>query len=167
MTTRRRFFPGVALSMLFTIAVACGGADAPATTADGTTQTTNDPSGAESLDVCALLAPDEVEPYLGVRVDGSRGRMSCVWTNTATEESVTLTVQDGGTAASGRLLDASDYGETEEVSEVGGPARFAPGENIVEFIADDRRCEIQVAVLDDAKARAGGINLARLARERI
>lgn len=131
------------------------------------------PSGEEedaanegSVDVCSILTDAEVNAYLmGTSQGQSMSDNGCEWYNPDTEETVTLTVGQPGTAASGVLEEPSIYGETESTPEVGGVARFAPSLRIVEFIAGDRLCELQAAILDDGRGAA--IALATLVYERL
>jgi hypothetical protein len=121
-----------------------------------------------SVDVCALLTEVEVQRYLGAGGAGvPSGETACEWRNAATEESVTLSVYAAGTNVSGTLDPVSDYGNTEPLPELGESARYSPGGGIVEFIAGDRDCELQITVQDQDQRRRGAIALVTLARDRI
>nr|MDT0660614.1 hypothetical protein [Micromonospora sp. DSM 115978] len=168
----------VLAALLMITAAGCGSEPSdPGQTADpggaagpGPAATADVPaSGAEAVDVCALLTTDEVTPVIGTN-DGGRGGDSggdggsCVWENPETYHSITVSIGDSGTAANGQLPAESDYGQTEP-----GPdgIRFAPG-NIAEFVVGDRGCEIQVvtSVTDDSD-RPDIVRLIGLVRERV
>lgn len=150
----------------------CGGTDKEAVRpAASKTSVAPAASPRAAVDACKVLSAAEVQPFLGT-TDGGQpsygvGESVCQWRNAGTEETVTLSVGGKGTAASGRLDPTSPYGETEPVPELGETARFSVGDGILEFLAGDRDCEVQVAVLDKDKARRGAVALARLARDRI
>ncbi|MDG4832035.1 hypothetical protein O7627_22395 [Solwaraspora sp. WMMD1047] len=157
-----------ALGLLLT-AAACGSPaadDDPPAAGAGTTAAADAP--AEPVDVCALLTPDEVDPVIGAndggrRSDGDDGG-SCVWENPETYHSITVSIGDAGTAASGELPAESDYGTTEP-----GPdgIRFAPG-NIAEFVAGNRSCELQVVTsVTDETDRPTIVRLIGLVRQRL
>lgn len=164
--------PLVPLLAVLLAASGCGSGDNEAARpAAGKTSVASPTTSTATVDACKVLAAADVQPHLGT-TDAGRpsygvGESVCEWRNAGTEESVTLSIGAKGTAASGRLDPTSPYGETEPVPELGETARFRAGVNIVEFVAGDRECEVQVAVLDADKARRGAVALARLARDRI
>lgn len=117
------------------------------------------------VDACSLLTAAEVTPLIGeheLRADPVAG--SCTWLNRETYSSIAVRIGRTATASGGRLPEPSDYGPTEP-----GPdgVRFAPG-GIVEFVAGDRACDLQLATdQTDEAARQTGVRLVRLVRERI
>lgn len=169
--------PSVATTLVPVLAVllavaGCGGTDKEATApVRGDKAPASTAPSPPAVDACKVLTAADVQPYLGT-TDAGRpsygvGESVCEWENAGTFESVRLSVGSKGTAAGGRLDPTSIYGETEPVPELGETARFRAGANVVEFVAGDRECEVQVAVNDDAKARRGAVVLAGLARDRI
>jgi hypothetical protein len=166
---RRLAVCAAALGLLLA-AAACGSPaaeDDPPTAGTGTTGAA-DAADTEPVDVCALLTADEVDPVIGTNDGGRRSGGddggSCVWENPETYHSVTVTIGDTGTAASGELPAESDYGTTEP-----GPdgIRFAPG-NIAEFVADNRSCELQVVTsVTDETDRPTTVRLIGLVRQRL
>jgi hypothetical protein len=174
--TRRLLLGFACLVVLGLGLVACGGDD------DGdaaTTTTTNSAPGAvarpgtsavdaEAVDACSLLEASAIEPYVGATGPGMGSGGTCEWRNAESFESVTVTVGEPGTAVDG-LPEESPYPDVEPVDGVGEDARYSPANGIVEFVAGDRACELQLASvsLDAGKQRTGAVELAGLARGRI
>ena len=131
--------------------------------------TTVGPPPAESakpIDVCSMLAPQDVSNVLGVSVPaksaGTDPQMgSCTWENPTTEESVSVEIGNPGTARNNTL----------PPPEAGFPDATTPGPDgmrlmgggQVEFAAGDRSNTVQVAVLklSGDQANSAAIDLAR------
>jgi hypothetical protein len=187
-----RLFGVLSVAVLVTVTVGCGESDdtaGPSDTAassslvgasevDDAPLATDTPPATEAppasdaadpgsaLDACSLLTDAEIAVHLpGATTGTGNGGTVCEWLDPTTEESITLSIGDAGTAASGRLPEPSDYGDTEPIASMGDAARYVPGFGIVEFVAEDRSCEIQVAVLGDQRGPA--VELATLASSRI
>lgn len=121
---------------------------------------------AKPIDACSMVAPQDVSSLLGVSAPGkSTGADpqmgNCTWTNSATEESISLTISNPGTAPNNTL----------PPPEAGFPDPTTPGPDgmrlmgggMVEFAAGNRTNTIQVAVLrlSSDQANSAAINLAR------
>ncbi|MCV7100816.1 hypothetical protein [Mycobacterium palustre] len=113
-----------------------------------------------------MVAPQDISSLLGVSVTGvSTGKTAqmgdCTWTNPATEESVSLTISNPGTAADNKL----------PAPPSGFPLPNGPGPDgmrylgggQVEFAAGNRSNTVQVAVLrlSPSQANAAAVDLAR------
>jgi hypothetical protein len=123
-------------------------------------------SAAKPIDACSMVAPQDVSSLLGVSAPGkSTGTDpqmgNCAWTNSATEESISLTISNPGTAPNNTL----------PPPEAGFPNPTAPGPDgmrlmgggMVEFAAGNRDNTVQVAVLrlSSDQANSAAIDLAR------
>jgi hypothetical protein len=180
MRTSRRLGPAIAAAVLL-LAVGCGGGDDGDGAADdardaaeevvpdtGAAAVDDGADAGDAVDACTLLEEAEVAPHVLATGPGSGSDGVCTWENPDTFESVTLTVGEPGTAVDD-LPEPSPYPDAEPVDGVGADARYSASNGIVEFVAGDRACELQLAsvTLDDAAQRAGAIELADLALGRI
>jgi hypothetical protein len=124
------------------------------------------PQSAARIDACSMIAPQDISLLLGVSVTGvSTGKTpqmgDCTWTNPSSEESVSLTISNPGTAPHNKL----------SASEPGFPSPNTPGPDgmrylgggQVEFAAGNRSNTVQVAVLrlSPTQANAAAVDLAR------
>lgn len=175
-TPTRRLVPAVAIAVLLVVA-GCGGDDGDDAARDQAEQAapgTNGPAAddgggqADAVDACGLLEEQEVAPHVPATGPGSGTGGVCTWENPDTFESVTLTVGEPGTAVDD-LPEPSPYPDAQPVDGVGADARYSASNGIVEFVAGDRACELQLASvsLDDAAQQAGAVELAALALERM
>ncbi len=179
LSVMRRLGPAVAAAVLL-LAAGCGGddgddaaddaRDAAEEAAPGTDDTAAEDGadGGDALDACALLEEAEIAPYVPATGPGSGGDGACSWENPDTFESVSLRVGDPGTAVDD-LPEPSPYDDAEPIDGVGADARYSASNGLIEFVAGDRACELQVAsvTLDEAAQKAAAIELAPLALERI
>jgi hypothetical protein len=175
----RRLGPAIAAAVLL-LAVGCGGddgddaADEAQDAAEEAVPGADDPvvdDGADegdAVDACGLLEEAEIAPYVPATGPGSGGDGVCSWENPDTFESVTITVGEPGTAVDD-LPEPSPYPDAEPIDGVGADARYSASNGLVEFVADGRTCDLQVAsvTLDEAAQRAAAIELANLALGRI
>lgn len=137
-----------------------GAAGAPASQSTAASK----PPVAARIDACSMVAPQEISSLLGAPAPGvATGKdpqqADCTWQNTATEESVSLTISNPGTALNNKLP-APSFPDT---SRPGPDGMRYLGGGEVEFAAGNRVNTVQVAVLrlspDDANAAA--VKLAR------
>lgn len=176
----RRLGPAMAAAVLL-LAVGCGGDDGEDAAADdardaaeevvpdtGAPAVDDGADAADAVDACTLLEEAEVAPHVPATGPGSGRDGVCTWENPDTFESVTLTVGEPGTAVDD-LPEPSPYPDAEPVDRVGADARYSASNGIIEFVAGDRACELQVAsvTLDEAAQREAAVELADLALERI
>lgn len=146
---------------------ACGSSGTSTTagsTAASQPAATTRSNGVKRIDACSMLSPQDISPLLGVAVSGvSTGKTpdmgDCTWTNTATEESVSLTISNSGTARN-NTLPAPSFPDPGTPGPDG--MRYMGG-GTVEFAAGDRTNTVQVAVLrlSTDQANAAAVNLAR------
>ncbi len=124
------------------------------------------PSSASHIDACSMIAPQEISsllaaPATGVSTGKDPTQADCTWTNSATEESISLTISNPGTALDNKLPPA-EPGFPDPTTPGPDGMRYLGGGG-VEFAAGDRVNTVQVAVLrmspDDANAAA--VKLAR------
>lgn len=151
------------------LASACGSSGNPVTAnSPGGPQSavTTPQHGGKRIDACSMLSPQDISPLLGVAVAGvSTGKdpdqADCTWTNTATEESVSLTISNPGTARNNKLP-APEPGFPDPTTPGPDGMRYL-GSGAVEFAAGDRTNTVQVAVLRMSadQANAAAVNLAR------
>src|SRR5947199_1670352 len=139
-----------AAAALCCVAAGCG-SNAPATGAGATVPSqSRAPQRAARIDACSMIAPQDISSLLGVSVTGmSTGKTpqmgDCTWTNPSTEESVSLTISNPGTAPNNKL----------PAPQPGFPFANPPGPDgmrylgggQVEFAAGNRSNTVQVAVL--------------------
>ncbi|BBX62696.1 hypothetical protein MSAS_18700 [Mycobacterium saskatchewanense] len=159
----------LSLAALWCVTSACGSSGTSVTAGSpGASQSaaTTAPGGAKRIDACSMLSPQDISPLLGVSVPGvSTGKAAdqadCTWTNTATEESVSLTISNPGTALHNKLP-APDSGFPDPGTPGPDGMRYLGGGS-VEFAAGDRINTVQVAVLRMSadQANAAAVNLAR------
>ncbi|WP_163676829.1 hypothetical protein [Mycobacterium seoulense] len=159
----------LAVAAVWSVTSACG--------SNATTATSSGPGGSQSavaasphngkrIDACSMISPQDVSSLLGVSVAGvSTGKEpdmgDCTWTNTSTEESVSLTISNPGTALNNRLPPPAPGFPDPTVPGPDG-MRYLGGGG-VEFAAGDRTNTVQVAVLrlSAGEANAAAVNLAR------
>jgi hypothetical protein len=108
------------------------------------------PSTEARIDGCAMISPEEISSLLGLSVPGvpsgtDSAGAECTWTNTATEESVSMTISNPGTAL-GDELPPPEAGFPDPTSPGPDGMRFLV-DGSVEFAAGDRVNTVQVAVL--------------------
>lgn len=153
-----------AAATLCCIAAGCG-SNAPSTGA-GAPVPSQSPQRAARVDACSMIAPQDISSLLGVSVTGvSTGKTpqmgDCTWRNPSTEESVSLTISNPGTAPN-NTLPAPPPGLS--FASTPGPdgMRYLGGGQ-VEFAAGDRSNTVQVAVLrlSQSQANAAAVDLAR------
>lgn len=121
---------------------------------------------AKRIDACSMVSPQDISSLLGVSVPGkSTGRDpqmgDCSWQNATTEESISLTISNPGTARNNTL----------PPPEAGFPDLTTPGPDGmrlmggggVEFAAGNRVNTVQVAVLrlSPDQANSAAVDLAR------
>lgn len=165
---RRRRRPQV-LTIVALCCVAAGcGSHGPTAGGGGATApqsaVASKPSAAARIDACAMIAPEEISSLLGVSVAGvSTGKDpeqgDCTWQNTATEESLSLTISNPGTALNNKLP-APGF---PDVTKPGPDGMRYMGGGEVEFAAGNRVNTVQVAVLrlSPDEANAAAVKLAR------
>jgi hypothetical protein len=121
---------------------------------------------AKPIDACSMVAPQDVSSLLGVSAPGkSTGTDpqmgNCTWTNSATEESIDLSIGNPGTAPN-NTLPPPEAGFPDATT-AGPDGMRLMGGGGVEFAAGNRSNTIQVAVLrlSSDQANSAAINLAR------
>jgi hypothetical protein len=154
----------VAIAALSCVVAGCGSSRPSSSAgAPGSAESaaTTKPSAAKHIDACSMIAPQEISSLLGAPATGvSTGKdptqADCTWTNSATDESISLTISNPGTALNNKL----------PPEEAGFPDPTTPGPDgmrymgggVVEFAAGNRVNTVQVAVLrmssDEANAAA-------------
>ncbi|MBN9110362.1 MAG: DUF3558 family protein [Pseudonocardia sp.] len=125
-------------------------------------------SGGAPVDACALLKPADVQAIIGTTVEGKPDTApgdagGCTWENQENYYSVTVSVGGSGTAPGGTLPAAQP--ERGTVTPMSGGMRGLSG-GIVQFVADERLCEVQVATnsgAQDQQKAAGVANKVRAA----
>lgn len=114
-----------------------------ATTADGSGATS---AGASPID-CTFLSAPEVAALIGSSPEGRASGTGCTWEDQQTYKSVTIEVDQPGTAANGTLP---------EWDPAFGPERTLPGgmrdiNGAVQFVCGGTRlCQVQVATAEDS-----------------
>ncbi|RTL66281.1 MAG: DUF3558 domain-containing protein [Pseudonocardiaceae bacterium] len=110
-------------------------------------------SGGTPVDACGLLKPADVQAIIGTTVDGKPDTApgdagGCTWENKENYYSVTVSVGGSGTAPGGTLPAAQP--ERGTVTPMSNGMRGLSG-GIVQFVADERLCEVQVATNSGAQ----------------
>jgi hypothetical protein len=154
-----------------------GPASGTGSSGTSTSPATGSGGGAAEVDVCGLVTAAEVKQTLGAAVTGEGGARGldsggeCTWTNDTDPLSYrSLTVSVGGTntAAGDTLEPASDLGNPEPVTGLGGNARYEKLTGTVEFAGGQRFCSVQVVDLaTPAAGKANALKLAGLVRGRV
>lgn len=121
---------------------------------------------AKPINACSMVSPQDVSSLLGVSVPGqSTGTDpqmgNCAWQNSTTEESISLTISNPGTAPNNTL--PPPQAGVPNVSTPGPDGMLLMGGGEVEFAAGNRVNTIQVAVLrlSPDQANSAAIDLAR------
>jgi hypothetical protein len=160
------------IALLVVPAVWCAACDSKGPAATGSGPGGSQPPAATSaqqakrIDACSMVAPQDISSLLGVTVagvsTGTRADMGdCTWTNTTTDESVTLNISNPGTAPNNTLPKPPPGVPDPTTPGPDGMRYLGYGE--VEFAAGDRKNSVQVAVLriPADQARAEAVKLAR------
>ncbi|MGD9986947.1 DUF3558 family protein [Pseudonocardia sp.] len=118
-------------------------------------------SGGTPVDACALLQPADVQAIIGTTVEGRAETIpgdagGCTWENQENYYSVTVSVGGSGTAPGGTLPAAQP--ERGTVTPLSDGMRGLSG-GVVQFVADERLCEVQVATNSGAQdqQKAAGV----------
>jgi hypothetical protein len=161
--------PVIAVAVPLCLAVAgCHSAtDAAATapSAPSSSSTSSTSASAARIDACSMVSPQEISHLLGVTVPGvSTGTTpdhgDCTWTNAATDESVSIAIDNAGTAPNDVLPQPDP--STAAFTTPGPDGMRYLGGGGVEFAGGGRSNTVQVAVvaLSTDQANAAAVNLA-------
>lgn len=115
------------------------------------------------IDVCALLAPEDVSALLGATVEGASSDSRCLWENPENLESVSLEIGSPGTAVNGTLPPPEEGFPDLTTPGPDGMRFLGPGS--VEFAAGHRTNTVQVAVLQMLSTDAANDAAVDLARK--
>jgi hypothetical protein len=158
--------PGRTLVAVMTVTALCcvvAGCGSSATSGSAAPQSAAGakPSAAKRIDACSMIAPQDISSLLGAPATGvSTGKDptqgDCMWTNSATDESISLTISNPSTALNNKLPPA-EAGFPDPTTPGPDGMRYTGGGG-VEFAAGNRVNTVQVAVLrmssDEANAAA-------------